>query len=69
MASTPPDRPKGFPIYRNFMESLDGQMIGYAENEREAVKVAVRVGVTGLKHGGKPRLLEYIGGSLWLLED
>lgn len=67
--STPPDKPEGFPVFRNFMESLDGQMIGYARNAHEAIRVAAGAGVTGLKHGVGPKLLEYVGGTVWLLED
>lgn len=59
----------GFPVYRNFNESLDGQMIGWASDEHEAIKVALGAGIRDLKHGGKPKLLEYIGGKHWLLED
>lgn len=67
--ATQPETPLGFPVFRNFDESLDGQMIGYAVTERDAIKVAVGAGVKGLKIGGRPKLLEYVGGKVWLLED
>lgn len=56
-------------VFRNFNESLDGQMIGWASTAQEALRVAVGAGVTGLKIGGKPKLLDYVGGRYWILED
>ncbi len=57
------------PVYRNFVESLENQVIGQARTKQEALKVAIGAGVRGLKHGGEPKLLDYIGGRVWLLED
>lgn len=57
------------PVYRNFDESMDGLIIGWARTASEALRVALGAGVRGLKGGGKPKLLEYVGGDMWLLED
>jgi hypothetical protein len=60
--------PELIPIYRDFRDSLANALIGHAATERDAVRIAAAVGVKGLT-GGRPKLFEYIGGRMWLLED